>query len=74
MDWKPNAHMAPGLGIEPGPIGESAGEEPLHYLLPLPLTTVTVRLPTRCLVDRSLHRPHGCRYLIMCVSDVVTVQ
>ena len=21
MDWKPNAHMAPGLGIELGPIG-----------------------------------------------------
>ena len=21
MDWKPNAHTAPGLGIEPGPIG-----------------------------------------------------
>ena len=21
MDRKPNAHMAPGLGIEPGPIG-----------------------------------------------------
>ena len=21
MDWKPNAHMAPGLGIEPEPIG-----------------------------------------------------
>ena len=20
MDWKPNAHMVPGLGIEPGPI------------------------------------------------------
>ena len=21
MDWKPNAHMAPRLGLEPGPIG-----------------------------------------------------
>ena len=21
MDWKPNAYTAPGLGIEPGPIG-----------------------------------------------------
>ena len=35
---------------------------------------VTVQLPTRCLVDRFLHRPHGSGYLIMCVSNVVTVQ
>ena len=35
---------------------------------------VTVHLPTRCLVDRFLHRPHGSGYLISCVSDVVTVQ
>ena len=35
---------------------------------------VTIQLPTRCLVDRFLHRPHGSGYLIMCVSDVVTVQ
>ena len=37
---------------------------------------VTVKLPTRCLVDRFLHRPHGtCSgYLITCVSHVVTVQ
>ena len=35
---------------------------------------VTVQLPTRCLVDRFLHRPHGSGYLIMCVSHVVTVQ
>ena len=34
---------------------------------------VTVQLPTRCLVDRFLHRPHGSRYLIPCGSDVVTV-
>ena len=26
MDWKPNAHTAPGLGIEPGPIVHSAGK------------------------------------------------
>ena len=32
------------------------------------------QLPTRCLVDRFLHRPHGSGYLITCVSDVVTVQ
>ena len=35
---------------------------------------VTVQLPTRCLEDRFLHRPHGSGYLITCVSDVVTVQ
>ena len=35
---------------------------------------VTVQLPTRCLVDRFVHRPHGSGYLITCVSDVVTVQ
>ena len=35
---------------------------------------VTVQLPTRCLVDRFIHRPHGSGYLIMCMSDVVTVQ
>ena len=35
---------------------------------------VTMHLPTRCLVDRFLHRPHGSGYLITCVSDVVTVQ
>ena len=35
---------------------------------------VTVQLPTRCQVDRFLHRPHGSGYLITCVSDVVTVQ
>ena len=35
---------------------------------------VTVQLPTRCLVDRFLHRSHGSGYLITCVSDVVTVQ
>ena len=34
---------------------------------------VTVQLPTRCLVDRFLHRPHGSGYLISCVSNVVTV-
>ena len=35
---------------------------------------VTIQLPTRCLVDGFLHRPHGIVYLITCVSDVVTVQ
>ena len=35
---------------------------------------VTEQLPTRCLVDRFLHRPHGSGYLITCVSNVVTVQ
>ena len=35
---------------------------------------VTVQLPTRCLVERFLYRPHGSGYLITCVSDVVTVQ
>ena len=35
---------------------------------------VTIQLPTRCLVDRFLHRPHGIGYLITCVSDVVTVE
>ena len=35
---------------------------------------VTVQLPTSCLVDRLLHRPHGSGYLITCVSDVVTIQ
>ena len=35
---------------------------------------VTVQLPTRCLVGRFLHRPHGSGYLITCVSDVVTAQ
>ena len=35
---------------------------------------VTTQLPTRCLVDRFLHRPHGSGYLITCVSDVVTVR
>ena len=34
----------------------------------------TVQLPTRCLVDRFLHRPHGSGYLTTCMSDVVTVQ
>ena len=34
---------------------------------------VIVQLPTRCLVGRFLRRPHGCGYLITCVSDVVTV-
>ena len=33
---------------------------------------VTVQLPTRCLVERFLNRPHGSGYLITCVSDVVT--
>ena len=35
---------------------------------------VTVQLPTRCLVDRFLHRLDGNGYLITCVSNVVTVQ
>ena len=35
---------------------------------------VTVQLPTRCLVDRLIHRPRGSGYLITFVSDVVTVQ
>ena len=35
---------------------------------------VTVQLPTSCVVDRFLDRPHGSGYLITCVSDVVTVQ
>ena len=35
---------------------------------------VIVQLPTRCLVDRFPHRPHGSGYLITYVSDVVTVQ
>ena len=35
---------------------------------------VTVKLPTRCLVYKFLHRSHGSGYLITCVSDVVTVQ
>ena len=35
---------------------------------------VTMQLPTRCLGDGFLHRPHGSGYLITCVSDVVTVQ
>ena len=35
---------------------------------------VTVQLPTRCLVERFLHRTHGIGYLITRVSDVVTVQ
>ena len=35
---------------------------------------VTVQVPTRCLVDRFLHRLHGSGYLITCVSNVVTVQ
>ena len=35
---------------------------------------VTVQLPTRCLVDRFLPRPHGSGYLITCMSGVVTVQ
>ena len=35
---------------------------------------VTVQLPTRCLENRFLHRPHGSGYLKMCVSDVITVQ
>ena len=35
---------------------------------------VTAQLPTRCVVDRFLHRPHGSEYLITCVSDLVTVQ
>ena len=34
---------------------------------------VTVQLPTRCLEDSFLHRPHGSGYLITCVFDVVTV-
>ena len=39
---------------------------------------VTVQLPTGCLVDRFLLRPHGSGYLITCVSrcshcSVVTV-
>ena len=34
---------------------------------------VTVQLPTRCLVDRFLHRSHGSGYLITCVSDVSVV-
>ena len=34
---------------------------------------VTVQLPTRCLVDRFLPRPHGSGYLITCMSDVVTM-
>ena len=40
----------------------------------VPSHVVTVQLPTRCLVDRFLHRPHGSGYLITCVSNVVTVQ
>ena len=35
---------------------------------------VTVQLPSRCLVDRFLHKPLGSGYLITCVSDEVTVQ
>ena len=35
---------------------------------------LTVQLPTRCLEDIFLHRHHGIGYLIMCVSEVVTVQ
>ena len=35
---------------------------------------VTVQLPTRCLVGRFLHRPHGSGYLMTCVSNVVTVK
>ena len=34
---------------------------------------VTVQLPSRCLVDKFLYRPHGSGYLIKFVSDVVTV-
>ena len=34
MDWKPNAHMAPGLGTKPRPVVHSTGEEPLRHLLP----------------------------------------
>ena len=34
---------------------------------------VTLQLPTRCLVDRFLHRPHVSGYLTTCVSDVVFV-
>ena len=38
---------------------------------------VTVQLPTRCLVERFVHRPHGSGYLITCVwcshCSVVTV-
>ena len=33
MDWKPNTHMAPGLGAL-GPLVHSAGEEPLRYPIP----------------------------------------
>ena len=43
-----------------------------RYLVPSNL--VTVQLPTRCQVNRFLHRPHGSGYLITCVFDVVTVQ
>ena len=42
------------------------------YLVSSPV--VMEQFPTRCLVDRYLHRPHGSGYLIMCVSDVVTVR
>ena len=35
---------------------------------------VTVQLRTRCLVDRFLHKPHYSGYLILCLSDVFTVQ
>ena len=35
---------------------------------------VTLQLPTRCLVDRFLHRPHGSGTLITYVSDVVTIK
>ena len=35
---------------------------------------VTLQLPTRCLVDRFLRRPHGSGYQITCMSNVVTVQ
>ena len=35
---------------------------------------VTIQLPTRYLVDRFSHRPHGTGYPITCVFYVVTVQ
>ena len=34
---------------------------------------VTMQLPTRCLIDRFLHRPHGSGHLIICVCSVVAV-
>ena len=41
---------------------------------PVSSHVVTMQLPTGCLVDRLLRRPHGSGNLIMSVSDVVIVQ